>query len=165
VSVTASLATPFLELLIRPRATIRRVVDSDPTSHLTALAFVAGFFRFLDKAADKGFADHIGLVGVLCAALVVGAVSIPLLHGGAWLMTWSASVVGGTATREEVAAALAWSNVAWLVFDVPLVVLLVALFGTEWFSNTTPRMAAANPVVLGLIAAGSFTGVVWYVVV
>jgi hypothetical protein len=122
--------SPFFSIWIEPRATIRRIVDSDPTRNVLALAAIGPAINSLISqwsAVINGTA-HPSVLWPLWVAFSVAiqaALGILFLYIFAAVFRWSGSLLGGTATSVEVRAALAWSQVPAIVAEI---ILLFALF-------------------------------------
>ena len=159
--------SPFLSIWIKPRETIRKIVDTDPTKYVTVLAMLAGIGQALDRASSRNMGDSLPLIALLGLCLIFGPSggSISLYIGGA-LYRWSGSWLGGQASSEEVRAAIAWSSVP-IIFTLPLWIPELLLFGEEMFTKATPKLNA-NPllgiVLLGFVAVEVIVGIWAFVV-
>jgi hypothetical protein len=122
--------TPFLSIWTQPRATIRRIVDSDPTRNVLALAAIGPAMSSLVSqwsAAMNGSANQSVLWPLFVAFNVAfqAGLGILFLYLSSVVFKWSGSLLGGVASRVEVRAALAWSQVPTIAIEI---VLLLALF-------------------------------------
>jgi hypothetical protein len=142
--------SPFLSIWIKPRETIRRIVETNPTQHVILLAMLAGIGQALDRASSRNTGDTIPLIAILGICIILGPIGgiISLYLGGA-LYRWSGSWLGGKASSEEVRAAFAWSSVP-TIFILPLWVLELLIFGEEMFTSSTPNINA-NPLLLTIL--------------
>lgn len=155
---------PFLNIWIRPRGTIRQIVDNDPDKYVIILATISGVYQSLDRAAKRSFGDDMSLVAIILISLFIGALGgiLSLYIGGA-LFRWSGSLFGGTADSTHVRAALAWSSVPDIVLLV-IFIPIIAVFGHDWFTSSTAWMDANESlalVVVGLLAFVGLILVVW----
>lgn len=122
--------TPFFSIWTEPRATIRRIVDSDPTRNVLALAAIAPALNSLVgqwSSAMNGTASQSVLWPMFVAvgvAFQAGLGILGLYISGA-VIRWSGGLLGGTASSVEVRAALAWAQIPAIVTEI---VLLLALF-------------------------------------
>jgi Yip1-like protein len=135
--------TPFLTIWMRPRATIRKIVDSDPTRHVLLLAgtvyvsatllaqrwwrivpqknlqprnyFLSGLFvQWLVALYDP--------TGVWPSwkAEIITLVALGAVFGIVWLyfcgaiLKLTGRLFGGGATAIEVRAAIAWGEIPWI---------------------------------------------------
>jgi hypothetical protein len=159
--------SPFLSIWVKPRETIRRIVDTDPTQHVVLLAMLAGIGQALDRASSRNTGDSLPLVAILAVCIIAGPIGgiISLYLSGA-LFRWTGSWLGGQASSEEVRAAIAWSSVP-TIFILPLWIPELLIFGEELFTSSTPRMEA-NPllaiILLGFLLIEIVVGVWAFVV-
>jgi len=121
---------PFFSIWIDPRATIRRIVDSDPTRHVLALAAIGpALFSLFGQwsAALNGTANQSVLWPLFVAFNVAfqAGLGILFLYISGAVFRWSGGLLGGTASRVEMRAALAWSQVPSIV---AVIILMLALF-------------------------------------
>ncbi|HKN01570.1 MAG TPA: YIP1 family protein [Candidatus Binataceae bacterium] len=106
---------PFFTIWVEPRATIRRIVESDPRRNVIALAMIGGGLGMLASSwftalANPASTTALWPVGV-ALKVVLGAVwGIVGLYSGAWLIGLACRVLGGVASSLELRAALAWGN-------------------------------------------------------
>ncbi len=157
---------PFLTIWTRPRATIRGIVDADPTYRVIPLALASGVIQALYTAPEL---PRMGLPlpAVVAIAIVVGSIGGFLcLYAGAWLVRLSAPLVGGRAELRDVRAALAWSMVP-LLATFPFWLLRLGVFGDETIVTTLLRMLANPSLALLLFASFSVEVIlqVWTLVV
>ncbi|MGD0074364.1 MAG: YIP1 family protein [Candidatus Binataceae bacterium] len=120
----SAIDSAYVGILIRPRATIREVIDRDPRDKVMALVLInslIGPIHLLIRhrpAAPTGLpiADKLYFVTIPNALWLIlwplGAILLLYLNGA--LIRWIGSLLGGTARAVEVRAALAWP----LVFSI-----------------------------------------------
>lgn len=159
--------SPFLQIWVKPRETIRKIVAMDPTKYVIPLAMLAGVGQALDRASSRSIGDSIPLVAILAICVILGPIGglISLYIGGA-LFRWSGSLLGGQATSQEVRAAIAWSSVPTTAV-LPLWIPELLIFGEELFTSATPRIAA-NPFLTILLlgfAAIEIIAAIWAFVI
>lgn len=143
--------SPFFSILIKPRETIRKIVDTDPTKYVILLAVSAGISQALDRASSNNIGDSYSLIAILIICLIFGSIGgiISMYLGGA-LYRWSGSWLGGQATAEEVRATIAWSSIP-IIFILPLWIPKLLIFGKDMFATTTPKLDANPFLVVFLI--------------
>jgi hypothetical protein len=143
---TVAHLNPWLSIWVRPRATLRYILQTDPTTFVFALCFFGSMVEALDRASGRSLGDHIPFPFVLLLCVLSGGVGAVLtLAVGARLLCWAGHSLGGEGTLTDVKAALGWSNVPNLVVLL-LWLPLLALIGPEMFTTSTPRLDA-NPVL------------------
>jgi hypothetical protein len=146
---------PWVSIWIRPRETIRWIVETDPTRQVILLAALSGIAQSLARASERSLGDIISVPIIFIIALIAGSIGgiLSLYIGGA-LLRWTGSWFGGQAASEEVRAAIAWSSVP-IIWSLLLLIPELALFGEELFTSATPRIDA-NPLLqfllLGFVA-------------
>lgn len=96
---------------MQPRATIRRIVGSDPEYGIFVLTAFAGMSLAFIDLVSRSSEREIPLLTALAAILLGGPVrAFVNLYIGGWLLSWIGRWLGGTAAPAEVRAAIAWSN-------------------------------------------------------
>jgi len=158
--------TPFFLIWTEPRATIRRIVDSDPTRNVLALAAIGpGLSALVSQwsSAMNGTANPSVLwpLWVVFSVAIQAALGILFLYIFGAVFRWSGSLLGGTATRVEMRTALAWSQVPAIAMDI---ILLMAVFAGVPIPHMLPggRLSPIDPafykvmVVMGVLAVWGF---------
>ncbi|MEM7117173.1 MAG: Yip1 family protein [Chloroflexota bacterium] len=152
---------PFISIWIRPRDTIRQIVDADPEKHIYFLAAISGIYRVLESATDRSFGDTMPLSVILLLSLVLGAFGGVLgLNIGAVLFRWSGKLFGGTADFKDVRAALAWSSVPDIIL-LAVYIPMIAIFGHDLFTSSTDWIDASALIIIGILAIVGFILIVW----
>jgi len=157
--------SPFVTIWEAPRATIRRIVDTDPRFHVNGLFFCSGVIGALEGIATWAQRFELPLVAIPIGCLLLGAITVPTGHANAWYKRWVGGLLGGTASRQEVAAVNAWATVPVIVGHTGLWIIQGALYGREIYSPVHPTIDAASTLVrvTFALAAGLFT--LWAAVV
>jgi len=132
--------TPFLTIWTEPRATIRRIVDTDPTRYVIALAAVGPAMNALAAQWSKALSNNANLsvlwpVWVVVSVVIQAALGVVFLYIFGALFKWSGSLLGGVASRLEVRCALAWSQVPAIAAES---VLLIAVLSGVPMPQPTP---------------------------
>lgn len=130
-------SNPWLNIWIKPKQTIREVVNSDERKGFVSLCVIYGIPLALNVIQNLFIADTVPVWALLIAALVLspflGMAGIYVLS---WLLHVSGRWIGGGATRAQVRAAVAWSNVPNVVSIVVWGALLLMfrglVFGREF---------------------------------
>ena len=131
---------PWFAIWMRPRATMRSILDSDPEY----LVFLLGILLGISDSLGRSYAKNLGDMFTVPAIIALGAIMGPLggltlLYGASALITWTGKLLGGQGSYTHIRAAFAWSSVP-LVWSLLLWVPGMALFGNELFTRETPRM-------------------------
>lgn len=150
----------FFNIWVRPRSTIRHIIDTDPTKHVIILAIISGIYQTLDRAASNSLGDDLSLVSIIVTSLIGGAIGgIISLYIGGVLFRWSGSLFGGKAKLIEVRAALAWSSVPDIVLLIVFVPIII-IYGRDWFTSSTAWMDANEAMFLITIVILTFFGLI-----
>jgi hypothetical protein len=143
--------SPWLTIWVRPRRTIRRIVDSDPQHQVILLAVLDGIILVLGQALSKHLGDTLSLPVIFLICAVAGPiVGIALLYVVGALMHWIGGRFGGRGSLAEIRAAFAWASVP-SVWSQILWIPQFIIFGKDLFTSATPRIATNLFVTLGLI--------------
>ncbi|MBV9789930.1 MAG: YIP1 family protein, partial [Chloroflexi bacterium] len=145
---------PWLSIWIRPRATMRYILNTDPKAYVFGLCFIGTLLESLDRAAGRAIGDNIPFpfVLMLCAVFSLFGTLIGLEIGGR-ILRWVGGLLGGQGTLEGMKAALGWSSVPSLVGLLIWLPQLVVL-GPDLFTTDMPRIDA-NPMLAMLVLATS----------
>jgi hypothetical protein len=151
--------TPFFTIWTEPRATIRRIVETNPTRNVVALAAIGPAVGALSNQWSKALADTTNLSALwpievafsVAFAAVLGVVS--LFISGA-ILKWSGGLLGGVASRVELRAALAWAQVPAIAAEV---ILLIAVL--EGIAIPNAAAAAALQIDPAFYKVGVVEGV------
>lgn len=119
---------PWISIWLKPRQTIRQILDTDPKRGVLLLAVAGGMADVLVQGLGS-FVEmkiHLAIAAVICMVLggLFGLFGLYLLG---WLYRWVGKWFGGQARNVEVRAALAWTQdvpVLWL-FGLWAALLLV----------------------------------------
>jgi hypothetical protein len=126
--------SPYIGICVRPRATIRAIVDRDPTDRVIALVLVAAAivavtnvihgYEFNPTAftiAGKPIPElaHLTLRLLKLWGLAIAVLlAVPVLYINGALFRWIGSRLGGTAKAVEVRAAIGWVSVLSIVMTL-----------------------------------------------
>lgn len=129
--------SPLLSIWLKPRETIRRIVETNPTKYVIPLAMLAGIGQSLDRASSRSTGDAIPIVAILALASIAGSIGgLLMLYVGGAIYRWASGRLGGQASPEEIRAALAWSNVP-IIAALPLTFLQAFLLGSGMVTSVT----------------------------
>jgi len=123
------IGNPWATIWTKPRATIRRVVETNVHYQVTFLAILSGALIWLERRwSSPSTAAAFPMLVVM--AVIVGAILgiIELYINGA-LLKWAGGALGGVGSYAEVRAALAWSRVPVIV--AVSIGILAILLGTD----------------------------------
>jgi hypothetical protein len=131
---------PFLTIWTEPRATIRRIVDTDPTRDVLALAAIGPAINALAAQWSKALSNNANLsvlwpVWVVVSVVIQAALGVVFLYIFGAIFKWSGGLLGGVASRVEVRCALAWSQMPAIAGET---VLLIAVLSGVPMPQPTP---------------------------
>ena len=134
--------TSFFTIWTEPRATIRRIVDTDPTRNVIALVAIGPAIGALASQWSKALGNNANLsvlwpLWVVVSVAIQAALGVLFLYIFGVIFKWSGSLIGGVASRVEVRAAVAWSQVPAIAAEI--VLLLAVLMGIPIPVPTTPN--------------------------
>jgi hypothetical protein len=99
---------PWLTIWTSPRATIRGIVDTDPTRNVLLLAVITGFNAVIGNTIQY----QLGIITALLTSLFGGALyGIAVLYLNGLLLSITGRWLGGIATSEQIRASQAWASV------------------------------------------------------
>ena len=159
--------TSFFTIWTAPRATIRRIVDSDPTRNVIALAAIGPAISMLvsEWAEALGNNANLSVLWPISVAVYVALSAafgvISLFIGGA-IWRWSGSLLGGVASSIEVRAAIAWSSVPAIAAEI--VLLIAVLLGVPMPQATKGTLPHFAPAFYKLMAVQAVLGI-WGLVI
>jgi len=159
--------TPYFTIWTEPRATIRRIVDTDPTRNVIALATVGPAISMLASLWSKALGDNANLsafwpISVLLYVAVAAAIGFVSLYLGGAVWRWAGSLLGGVASSVEVRAAIAWSSVPGIAGE--LVLLIAILLGLPVPQVTPQGMPRFDPAFYRITTFEGVIGI-WSLVV
>jgi Yip1 domain len=140
--------TPFITIWTQPRATIRRIVDTDPTRNVILLAAVGPGINALAGQWSKALSNNTNLsvlwpLWVAGVVVIQAALGVVVLYATSAVFRWSGGLLGGVASRVEVRAALAWSQVPAIVAEI--ILLIVVLMGVPMPVPTPGELPHIDP--------------------
>ena len=100
--IDLSRENPYLTIWTRPRATIRGILDTNPTYHVLLLAMLGGILQSIDRAAQRNMGDQTSMEAILAIAFILGPLfGIAGLYIGGALIGWSGRRWGATVPRRR----------------------------------------------------------------
>jgi hypothetical protein len=118
---------PLLTIWLRPRATLRRILDYDPGLLVMDLAKFSGisfFFQIIEIQFNEVGSLFLELFLILILGWLFGVVSISI--AGA-IFHWTGSWLGGQGSAKELRAGIAWSSIPimlLLIIEIPRKILI-----------------------------------------
>jgi hypothetical protein len=156
-----TLESPFITIWESPRATIRRIVDADSRLHVTTLFFAQGFVGAIESALEHVGAAEETLVATAVRMVVTLVVVVPMSYLSAWYLRWIATWFGGQASRQEVAASVAWSTVPSIVGTAATIATRLALFGLAGFKDEVSAALAGGSLLSTTLSLAPILFAIW----
>ena len=122
---------PFFTIWTEPRATIRRIVDTDPTRYVIPLAAVGPAMNALAGQWSKALSNNANLsvlwpVWVVVSVVFQAVLGVVFLYILGAIFRWSGGLLGGVASSVEVRCALAWSQVPAITGEIVLLIAVLS---------------------------------------
>ena len=158
---------PWLSIWVRPRETIRYIIQKDANSHLWLLASFYGIVALLGLFQTFSLGYRIGLIPLIIAAIALAPFwGYAVFALCAWFLKVIGKWLGGQGEFGELRAAVAWSNVP-IVFNILLWLIMLILFGSGLFQGF-PGGSTMEPGILYALFAillGQVVLSVWRLVI
>lgn len=136
-----STLNPWLSIWIKPRQTIRQIIDGNPERYVALLAILGGIYRALNQSSKRGLGDDYDLVSIILYCIITGFFYGFLLWViFAELFRWIGSWLGGQAKSREIKAALGWSSIPAVVLFL-IYIPLIVIFRRNWFVSSSIWMS------------------------
>ncbi|GAB6988289.1 YIP1 family protein [Paenibacillus pini] len=141
--------SPWLSIWVKPRWTIRQLIDLNYKKYMLLISWIAGMISVLDQASNKNWGDHISLWTIIGIAIAGGAVSGIL---GLYLSSYVTKVVGswlgGRANFSEMQIAIVRGGYVPSIIIGLLWIPELLLFRDEMFTQMTPRMDESSTLTI-----------------
>jgi hypothetical protein len=122
----------LLDVMIRPRDTMRWILDNRGTKGivlLIILSFFSSVLKDIDWTNFKGLTESFStaaILGIVVGGSAIGAViTVGLFYGLSWIATAAGRFFGGTGDYKAVRTALAWGTapvILALLYRIPAVI-------------------------------------------
>lgn len=158
---------PFWAMWVKPRETIRKIVDKNPKMGFWWLSLLYGinFMFFLSQVFY--LSRQLPLWGIIVGSLVlatpVGALLISIYS---IIVLWLGKLIKGTANYSLVRAAVAWSVVTNIVNVVAWVIYIIT-FGSLVFlpSFHVMHFSGVSSIILTLCGWATLVAAIWSIVI
>lgn len=158
---------PFWNMWIRPKDTIRSIVEKNPKSGFWWLSLLYGinFMFFLSQVFYLAHSLPFWgiIVGSLVLATPVGALLITVYS---FLVLWLGKLIKGNADFMQVRAAVSWSVVTNIV-NVVVWVIYIIMFGSMVFlpSFNVMHFTGAASVIITICGWATLIAAIWSIVI
>lgn len=157
---------PWFSIWTHPRATVAKIAAENPNRSLWLLASIYGFCSLMSLFQSLMVGVSLGLIGIVILAIVFAPIW-GWLNFSIWslFVNWVGKWFRGHGSFKTVRCAYAWSCVPILV-NVPLWLLMVALFGQQLFlEEPAPMMATGQAVFFFAVLAIKVVLAIWSLVI
>lgn len=159
-------SNPWFTIWLEPRATMRRILDTDPKARIWFLGALGGISQVLHQASVNEEADQFAYdpIAVLVATAVIGVIyGVVSLWVMPYPVCWTGKWLGGSGKVSKVRSSLAWAQVPG-IWSLALYVLLIVVAGPEFLSKAFQlsladggsRVALAAVSLIGFITIWQF---------
>lgn len=158
---------PWIGMWVRPRETIRAILNYNKSYLLLLLYWIYGFPLLLQLAQNLSLGDQYSAVSILAVAaiggMLVGFIGINL---GSLLFYWTGRWIGGAGSFQDVRAAVAWSSIPNAVAGL-IWIIQIAMFGSKIFSLSffSMPMIGMQVSVTYICSVVSIVVMVWGIVI
>src|SRR5262245_5080674 len=117
--------SPWLSVWWKPRATIERILATNPTHHVLLLAAIGGVASALTQLIFANFAIELLDWRLIASGTVVAAIfGVVSLYISSVIFAWSGRLLGGRASPTTMRAVLAWGPAPSIIgFAICLIVI------------------------------------------
>jgi len=124
---------PWVGMWVRPRETIRAIVNFNPRYLFPLLSAIYGFPMMLQFGQNLSLGERLPLWAIALGAVVlstfIGMLGMTIMSA---LLCWTGKWIGGKASFIEIRAAVSWSHVPNLV-NIVIWLIMMGVFGSRLF--------------------------------
>lgn len=146
-----SLMKSFITIWTRPKQSIRKIVDLNPTYGIYLLSCIYGICYTFNKFEKKSYGDQhsfwLLIVGAILIGMFTGILNI-YLRG--WLIGKTGKLLGGVGSVEAIRAAVSWGRIAYIP-TLFFWIINFCLLGEDSFKSVIPILETNGLVALGLL--------------
>lgn len=151
---------PWTGIWVRPRETIRAIIESNPGYMYPLLCIIYGFPMLLQIAQNFALGDRYPLAGIVIVCLVLaGIIGALMINISTALIYWTGKWIGGIGSYQNIRAAVAWANVPNVV-NIIIWGINIGVFGGRIFQHSFVE----TPFIGGELAVIFLTSIVQVIV-
>lgn len=145
--------SPWWQIWIRPRNTIRAILESaNPERHMILIAVLSGVINALNRTSIRNLGDQHSLTFIALLSLIGGSIAgIIGLYLTSAVLKITGGWLGGRGTYSDLRVAITRGVNAPATLIGLLWVLELILFGKEMFTTVTPRIDHSSTLSLTLL--------------
>lgn len=158
---------PWLTIWTKPRDTMAQIARENPNRSIWVLSGIYGFCSLMNLFQSIALGQVMAPLGiVILAALLAPFWGYLNFSVWSWFVSFTGKWLKGQGSFTEVRSAYAWSSVPMLI-NIPLWLLMVALFGHQLFLNFPDAafLPAAQVHILFSILVVKVIAAVWSFVI
>lgn len=157
--------SPFKTIWLQPRATVQKLVDTNPTYLVLVLAALSGIAQFPGQQQAPFFIPDISPVAGLLITLIAGPlIGIIGLYIFSYLVFWTGKGLNGQGSPLTIRTATAWANVPTIVILIVTIPALL-LFGGDFFTGTAIPETSLETFVFFVYSLLSMVLGIWSLVI
>jgi hypothetical protein len=140
--ITAESSAPNLwtSIWTEPRATIRYLINTDPSRGVLVLAILGGTAQSLSRAIEHGMGEQLSIAAILLFAGTIGpAFGVLTLYIGSYVLQWTGRWIGGEGSLTTIRTALGWANVP-MVFHLAITLFMIPVLGQVLFRSEEAKV-------------------------
>lgn len=144
---------PFLSIWMKPRQTVRQVIDEKRSGFIFLLLVLTGYSAVLIAVMDTEANNELGLWSILLGGLIFS----PLIAAignmiGAIVCLWIGKIFKGNATYDELFRAMLAGQLIY-VWLIPILLLWIFLWPSSYFTVSIDAYSGMD-LVLNLVLSG-----------
>jgi hypothetical protein len=126
---------PWTQMWVKPRETIRAIIQTNPGYMYPLLCFIYGFPMALQLAQNFSLGNRFHVAGIVVGALILAMIlGVVMINIATALFSWTGKWIGGVGTYQQIRAAVAWSNMPSVV-NIAIWMINIAVFGVRIFRS------------------------------
>ena len=155
-------SVPLLSIWIHPRQTVRERLAVGPTRYVLLWAVLAGIEESLQRTVtrhDQASSPTMAITGVIVGGVLSGLITLWI---GALLLKWTGQGMNGTASTQQLRAALGWAAVptaAALLLWIPF----LAVSGPNLLLGEHGE-TSGHAALLDFLSSADFVLAIWSIV-
>lgn len=156
---------PWLFIWLKPRKTIRYVMENKPMRTAIILALIFGISSVLDRAYTQNFGDTLSTGAILLTSFLLGPIAgIILWYISSSITYFVGKKLGGIGTFKDVQKMIAWSYVP-IIWSMILWIIDFSVLGEYVFKDATPDLSTGAAILFFLSMLIETVIYIWFIVI
>jgi ABC-type multidrug transport system fused ATPase/permease subunit len=135
---------PWTSIWLRPKETMRHILNNYPTKSIHLLAILGAFTYFVGSIHMYFGSWFATIISWICFSIIGGLVMLYLFGA---LFKWTGNWIGGQGTYQELMSVIAWTQIPVICFFVVEMIILALVRG-----NTLSLFYSIVRFALGIVA-------------